>query len=583
MPLRYLFILCLLPTFLWSQEPSDAEIVLEKTINVEQKVREAQEASERALEALRQAKKRESDAAIKAQETLLCCVPFKDYLHSYYLSSQLKEELEVTQTRYQEQQLDSNETLDNLANLIKRLQEEIKEKEALTKSKGLRLAEYIAFRSTQVEDINIQGLLAKEAYYLNLINEDKLQIPLVYEAIYKAFKGLKEANGDLNFNRFNQLPEGQDRLGRFRHIQVDKKGENIYTISSDGLLLKWDLGSYGNKKTTKPKIISNNRSVSRTFDQSPNGKYLAIGGDSDTILICDSQSGQLLKKLPQEGNRIWSLKYSSSGDGIITAQDITTTDKTKATTIYYTNMKGESTPIITKIPDRIKSIQISTDGKYLAGIGTYKVWIWDILNQELEFSLDHPKNNKYTTAIAFDPSDAFLAVGYHNGVLVIWDLAQVKNDSTYLPERFFSHESAIYNIAFNQEGTLLLAGSLDKTATLWNFRDKNYLGYNNDKEFPYLATSYRPLHLEDHKDWITAVAFTPDGTKVITGSANGTMKLWEVDLASYAKQICSLVEPANQTLSYSTWAKYMDAYADDPKEEAFYLHLFTQRNKERCP
>lgn len=580
MPLRYLFLLSFFPTFLWSQEPSGAETVLETAISAEQK---AGEASERALEAAHQAQKKALDAALEAEEALRCCVPFKDYLHSYYLSSQLKEELEATQTRYQEQQLDSNETLDNLANLIKRLQKEIKKKEAITKSKGLRLAEYLAFRSTQVEDVNVQGLLAKEAHYLNLMTGDKVQIPLVYEAIYKAFKGLKEANGDLNFNRFNQLPEGRKRLGRLRHIQVDEKGENIYTIGSDGLLLKWDFESYGNKQATKPRILSNNPSISRTFDQSPNGKYLAIGGDTDTILICDSENGQILKKLPQEGNRIWSLKYSPSGDGIIAAQDITTSDKTRATTIYYTNMKGESTPIIAKIPDRIKSIQISTDGKYLAGIGTYKVWIWDILNQELEFSLNPPKNNKYTTAVAFDPSNSFLAVGYQNGVLVIWDLAQVKNDSTYLPERFFSHESAIYNIAFNPEGTLLLAGSLDKTATLWNFRNKKYLGYNNDKEFPYLATSYHPVYLKDHKDWITAVSFNADGTKVITGSANGTMKLWEIDMSLYAKQICSLIEPANKKLKYATWAKYMDAYTDDPEEEAFYLYLFRQRNKERCP
>jgi WD40 repeat protein len=449
-------------------------------------------------------------------------------------------------------------------------EEAVRQREIAIKVKGLSLAQSIAVKSTKEEDEDIQGLLAKEAYDLNAVNEGDPQDAFIYEALYQALNTLEEVNrNNEDFNALDQAPDGRTRVGRIRHIQVAEGDGKIYTVGSDGLLLKWKFDVYGSKKgrkekANKPEIISNNLSVSRTLDISPDGKYLARAGDADKILICDAENGQVFNELDaHKGKRIWALKYTPSGDGLVSVGD----DGAFGTAINYTNMSGATSPIIGKTPHDIHDIDISSEGKYLAGIGkSSEVWIWNIQNQRREFLLNDPQSDKHATAVAFNPKGRFVAVGYQDGTMMVWDLNKSKEDPTYLPEKFLNHGSKISDVEFSDDGTLLVVGSLDKTATLWTIRDEEYRGYGNYKEFPYTNPKYHPIKLTNHDDWVTSVAFSNDGTKVITGTANGQLKLWEVDMTLYADQICDIIR---QNLSDKSWKKYVGT--DDPNESELYI------------
>jgi RNA polymerase sigma factor (sigma-70 family) len=73
------------------------------------------------------------------------------------------------------------------------------------------------------------------------------------------------------------------------------------------------------------------------------------------------------------------------------------------------------------------------------------------------------------------------------------------------------HETVPTCAAFAPDGTLLVTGSADKSARLWD------------------AASGAAKHtLRGHTDAVLAVAFAPDGKLVATGGKDGLVKLWDV-------------------------------------------------------
>ena len=69
----------------------------------------------------------------------------------------------------------------------------------------------------------------------------------------------------------------------------------------------------------------------------------------------------------------------------------------------------------------------------------------------------------------------------------------------------------IHSLAFSPDDTKLATGTLDRTAIIWD-----------------VATGNQQHQLRGHTDLIESVAFSPDGTKLATGSLDRTAIIWDV-------------------------------------------------------
>lgn len=74
------------------------------------------------------------------------------------------------------------------------------------------------------------------------------------------------------------------------------------------------------------------------------------------------------------------------------------------------------------------------------------------------------------------------------------------------------HDSLIYSVAFSPDGSLIVSSSADNTLRLWDASTVTPIG--------------EPLH--GHDGPVNTVAFSPDGSRMVSGSWDNTLRLWDI-------------------------------------------------------
>jgi WD40 repeat protein len=76
------------------------------------------------------------------------------------------------------------------------------------------------------------------------------------------------------------------------------------------------------------------------------------------------------------------------------------------------------------------------------------------------------------------------------------------------------HDNSISSVDFSPVGSKIVSGSDDKTIRVWD-----------------ASTGVEMLlPLRGHHNWICSVAFSPDGSKIISSSDDGTIRVWDASI-----------------------------------------------------
>lgn len=158
----------------------------------------------------------------------------------------------------------------------------------------------------------------------------------------------------------------------------------------------------------------------------------------------------------------------------------------------------------------VKDMAFNPDGSRLATVnGDGTVRIWNINARDSLFKLfDHRVE---LTAVTYNPSGSRFATAGKDSRVVIWNAETGSPLSSIdLVLENVEGDDPINNLAYSPDGTQLITAHESGVARLWDAQSSEFL-----------------MRLTGHASTLTDVNFSPDGSRIITASADGTAKVWE--------------------------------------------------------
>ena len=176
--------------------------------------------------------------------------------------------------------------------------------------------------------------------------------------------------------------------------------------------------------------------------------------------------------------------------------------------------------------DGVFSVAFSPDGTTLVTGGEgvdVGIRLWDIGTRQQVATLQGHRWGRIE-ALAFSPDGNTLASGgaLYEGTIRLWDMDARQQIAILQEPMVGGLVVGVSSLAFSPDGTTLASGEGQRgsgTIKLWE-----------------VATREEAATLGGHSEWIHSLAFSPDGATLASGSRDGTMVLWDLELAKLRPQ-----------------------------------------------
>ena len=295
---------------------------------------------------------------------------------------------------------------------------------------------------------------------------------------------------------------------------------------------------------------------------SPNGRWLAAGGDSDRIKIWDVQQATVVHTLSTHKAGVRSVRWSPDSRRLVCGQGnwkeldtghvqvwhaataevvwssqeafygaytvdfsangqwIASGHGSGITNIWHaeTGQKYINTTVRDDVRNLINGICFSADSRFVAcgtcyEDGLYIYGVDGVVHHEIVFP-KQPAWVDFEHVIRFSPDGKWVARGSQSGLVSLWRV-----DDPLLSADLAGHETSTYAIAWSPDGRYLAGGSRYGEIKIWDVETQTVVG----------TMAHRPLH---------SIDYSPDGGLLASAGDDSRICIWDVDPKNAAFTNC---------------------------------------------
>ncbi|MDR3647330.1 MAG: hypothetical protein P4L22_07340 [Candidatus Babeliales bacterium] len=190
----------------------------------------------------------------------------------------------------------------------------------------------------------------------------------------------------------------------------------------------------------------------------------------------------------------------------------------------------------------VTSVQISPNNKFLAASGVDgKVIIWNLDSGKVFNTLEDDPENSYARGVSWSPDSSKLAAIYRNKKIIIWNVDPESGRDLILGSDIGLSDIPI-DVAWSPVDESLIAIAIGNNVVIYDW-DPETLDIN-----PLII-------LRGHTAKINSISWSPKGSRLVSGSSDKTVRIWNVKNKSELKNI-SETDSVNK-VSYSPDAQYI--------------------------